>query len=76
MVVRLAPRVVVDPAIRFGKPVIEGTRVPVEVLLGKLASGMTTEAVADEYAITPDDVRAALLYAARVIASEEIRGVI
>ncbi|HVB27351.1 MAG TPA: DUF433 domain-containing protein [Mycobacteriales bacterium] len=75
MVVELAPRVVVDPAIRFGKPVIQGTRVPVEALLGKLASGMTVEEVADEYAITPDDVRAALLYAAQIIASEEIRGV-
>ena len=75
MVVRLAPRVVVHPAVRFGKPVIERTRVPVEVLLGRLASGMTVEAVADEYAIAPDDVRAALRYAALVIASEEIRGV-
>jgi uncharacterized protein (DUF433 family) len=75
MVVELAPRVVVDPAVRFGKPVIKGTRVPVEVVIGKLAGGMSVEAVADEYGITEDDVRAALRYAAQVLASEEIRGV-
>lgn len=75
MVVELAPRVVVDPTVRFGKPVIKGTRVPVEVVIGKLAGGMTVDAVADEYGITGDDVRAALRYAAQVIASEEIRGV-
>jgi uncharacterized protein (DUF433 family) len=75
LVVELAPRVVVDPAVRFGKPVINGTRVPVEVVIGKLAGGMSVEAVADEYGITEDDVRAALRYAAQVLASEEIRGV-
>ena len=74
MVVELAPRVVVDPTVRFGKPVIEGTRVPVEVVIGRLAGGMSIEAVADEYGITGDDVRAALRYAAHVIASREIRG--
>lgn len=75
MVVELAPRVVVDPAVRFGKPVIKGTRVPVEMVIGKLAGGLSMEAVASEYGITEDDIRAALRYAAQVIASEEIRGV-
>ena len=75
MVVKLAPRVVVNPAVRFGKPVIRGTRVPVELVIGKLAGGMSVETVADEYGITADDVRAARRYAAQVIASEEIRGV-
>lgn len=75
MVTELTPRIVVDPAIRFGKPIIKGTRVPVEVVLGKLAGGMTAEEVADEYGITVEDVHATLLYAAHVISSEEIRGV-
>jgi uncharacterized protein (DUF433 family) len=74
-VVRLAPRIVVNPTVRFGRPIIEGTRVPVDLVIGKLAGGMTTEEVASEYAITEDDVRAALGYAAQVISSEEIRGV-
>ncbi|CCF85447.1 DUF433 domain-containing protein [Nitrolancea hollandica] len=75
MIVELAPGVVVDPAVRFGKPVIQGTRVPVDVVIGKLAGGISVEAVADEYGITEDDVRAVLRYAAQVLASEEIRGI-
>ncbi len=38
--VTIAPRIVVDSDIRFGKPVIEGTRVPVHLLVGQLAGGM------------------------------------
>jgi hypothetical protein len=49
--IQLAPRIVVDERVRFGKPVIEGTRVPVDVVLGRLAAGMTTEAVAEEYGL-------------------------
>lgn len=74
MKVQLAPRVVVDPSVRFGKPVIEGTRVPVELIVGKLAGGMSDAEVAEEYGITLEDVRAALGYAAQVLASEEVRG--
>lgn len=72
---RIAPRIVVDPAIRFGKPVIEGTRVPVELVLGQLAAGMTVETVMDEYALTREDVLAALAYAAERIVSGEIRSI-
>ena len=61
--------------VRFGKPVIEGTRVPVDLVLGKLAAGMTTEAVAEEYGLARDDVLAALAYAARTLAAEEVRAV-
>ncbi len=75
MKVQLAPRIVVDPQVRSGKPVIEGTRVPVELVVAKLAGGMTAEDVAEEYELTPEDVRAALGYAARVLADEEVRGV-
>jgi uncharacterized protein (DUF433 family) len=72
--VQLAPRIVVDDRVRFGKPVIEGTRAPVDVVLGKLAGGMPVEAVAEEYdGLTREDVLAALAYAARTIAAEEVR---
>ncbi len=46
---RLASRIVVDQRVRFGKPVIKGTRVPVELVVGKLAGGMTIEEVMAEY---------------------------
>jgi uncharacterized protein (DUF433 family) len=62
---RIAPRIVVDQGVRFGKPVIEGTRVPVDLVLGKLAGGMTMEVVAEEYDFTREDILAALAYAAR-----------
>lgn len=69
----LAPRIVVDATIRFGKPVIQGTRVPVDLLVGKVGGGMSLEEVAEEYGVTVEDVRAALLYAASVVAAEEVR---
>jgi uncharacterized protein (DUF433 family) len=72
MMVELAPGIVADPKVRFGKAIIRGTRVPVSLVLGKLAGGMSAEAVAAEYELTVDDVQAALRYAASVIAGEEI----
>ncbi|MGC9445435.1 MAG: DUF433 domain-containing protein [Candidatus Methanospirareceae archaeon] len=41
--------IVIDPEIRHGKPVIRGTRVPVELILGSLAGGMRVDEVAREY---------------------------
>lgn len=69
----IAPRITVDENIRFGKPVIQGTRVPVDLVVGKLAGGMTIEEVMEEYDLTREDVLAALAYAARVVADEQIR---
>ena len=59
MTLRIAPRVTVDPDVRFGRPVIEGTRVPIDLIVGKLAGGMTPEEVAGEYGISQEDVRSA-----------------
>jgi uncharacterized protein (DUF433 family) len=70
---QIAPRIAVDPEIRFGKPVIEGTRVPVAIVVGAVAAGDTPEAVAREYGITVEDVRAALGYAARRLEEEAVR---
>lgn len=69
----IAPGIVVDPRIRFGKPVVQGSRVPVELIIAKLAGGMGSEEVAEEYGITSEDVRAALSYAASVLSGEEVR---
>ena len=71
----IAPRISVDEKVRFGKPVITGTRVPVDLILGKLAAGMTYEEVMVEYEITREDILATLDYAAKTLASEEIRAV-
>lgn len=69
----IANRITVDPTIKGGKPVITGTRVPVEVILGHLAAGESVETVASEYGITREDVLAALAYAAELAAHEEVR---
>lgn len=64
--------ITVDPAVRFGKPVIEGTRVPVDIVVGKIAGGMTIEEVMREYDLTLEQTRAALAYAAKLVAEEEL----
>lgn len=64
-------RIIIDPEIQHGKPVIRGTRVPVVRILGGLAGGMTIEEVCQEYGVTPEDVRAALKYATELIEAEE-----
>ena len=61
----IAPLISVDASIRAGRPIIVGTRVPVDVLVGKVASGMSAAEVAEEYEVTREDVLAALAYAAR-----------
>jgi uncharacterized protein (DUF433 family) len=65
-------RVVIDPRIRHGKPIIKGTRVPIQVILGGLAGGMTYEEVMEEYDLTQDDILAALEYAAAMIDAEDV----
>ncbi len=71
----IAPRISVDEKVRFGKPVIIGTRVPVDLILGKLAEGMTYEEVMAEYEITREDILAVFDYAAKTLSSEEIRAI-
>ena len=70
--VELASGITVDPAVRFGKPVIRGTRVPVDTVVARVASGMTAKDVAVEYGITEQDVYNALRYAALRLAEEQI----
>jgi len=65
-------RVVIDPQIQHGKPVIRGTRVPVARVIGGLAGGMTPEEVCQEYDIEEADLRAALRYAAELIDAEQV----
>lgn len=59
-------RIVIDPEIQHGKPVIRGTRVPITRIIGGLASGMTKEDIMREYEVIEEDINAALNYARRV----------
>ncbi len=66
-------RVTVDPKIMFGKPVIKGTRVPVELILRKIAAGMTDREILEHHPhLTVEDIRAAAAFAADHLAGEKI----
>jgi uncharacterized protein (DUF433 family) len=66
-------RITVDPRIMVGKPVIKGTRIPVEQIIRELAGGMSFADIMDAHPrLTPEDIYAALAYAADTIANEDI----
>lgn len=66
-------RIEINPEVMLGKPVIAGTRIPVEQILRKLAVDMNVEAVLrDHPRLTRDDIHAALAYASEAVGSEEI----
>ena len=66
------PGITVDPQIVHGKPVITGTRVLVAVIVGTLAAGDSLETVCAEFGLTPEQVQAALGYAASRVADEDV----
>ena len=61
-----------NPKIMFGKPCVKGTRIPVDLILEKLAYGETVEDLLDGYPrITKDDIFACLLFAAHYLRNDE-----
>ena len=66
-------RIVVDPKVLVGKPVIRGTRLSVEFILDLLANNWTIDAILDEYPqLEREDVIAALKYAAEMVKEEKV----
>ena len=66
-------RVVVDPEIHHGDPCIRGTRVPVSVIVGSVADGLSPDEIRAAYPqLSVEDVRAALAYAAEILHREVI----
>lgn len=57
-------RILIDPQVCHGKPVVRGTRTPVTVILGALAAGDSFEQVQADYEIEPEDIRACIAFAA------------
>jgi len=69
----LLERITVDPKIFAGKPIVRGRRLAVEHVLGMLAAGDTIETILEGYSwLEPEDVRACLVYARRVVGHERI----
>lgn len=66
--VRWQERVVIAPDLHHGDPCIKGTRIPVAMVIGSLADGMTPEEIREAFPqLTGEDIRAALAYAADVV---------
>jgi len=68
----LINRIEIKPAVMAGKPVIRRTRIPVELIVKMLAQGITESEILKEYPrLQLEDIRAALSYAAQVLAQDE-----
>ncbi len=68
----LLNRITTNPAVLSGKPVIRGMRISVEQVIKMLARGISHAAIFEEYPfLEEDDIRACLLFAAKIIANEE-----
>ncbi len=69
----LQQRISIDPKIMVGKPVICGTRIPVELVVRMLAQGVPESDILREYPrLKLEDIRAALTYAAEMLANEDV----
>jgi len=67
-------RIEVNPKVRFGKPVVAGTRIAVEDVLELVAEGVPVERIVTEFYpdLTEEDVRACVRYALAVLREEEV----
>ena len=66
-------KIITNPDVMLGKPVIKGTRIPVELIIRKLGEGATLEDVLDAYPnLKKEDIHAALLYAAEHMGNETV----
>ena len=66
-------RIVVNPKVMVGKPVIKGTRVAIYEIVNRVGQGWTFKEIIDDFPrITEDDIKAALMYAGKLVEGEEI----
>lgn len=73
MQANLIERITFDQDILCGKPIIRGMRISVAMILELLAKGATTQEILEDYpALEPEDIQAALFYAFRLVAKEEV----
>ena len=70
---QLLQRISINSKVMVGKPVIRGTRIPVELIVKMLAQGIAEEEILREYPrLKPEDIRAALAYASAILSNEEV----
>ena len=69
----LLGKIEINPKVMLGKPVIRGTRIPVEIILRKLSQNISVEEILRDYPrLTREDIYAALDYAAESVSGEEV----
>jgi uncharacterized protein (DUF433 family) len=73
MATEIVPGITADPGRAFGKPVIAGTRVTAALVLSLLGAGRSEAEIGAEYDLTPDQIRAALRYAAWLAEQQNLR---
>jgi uncharacterized protein (DUF433 family) len=64
--------ITIDNEIQHGKPVLKGTRLPIAIIIGSLAGGMTYDEVIQEYAVTREQILAALAYFSELLNYETV----
>jgi len=73
LAMRWEERIMLDPDVLVGKPIVKGTRISVEFVIELLGRGWTTDQVLDEYDhLKPEDIQACLAYASDVLKSERV----
>ncbi|MEK7617973.1 MAG: DUF433 domain-containing protein [Patescibacteria group bacterium] len=73
MQTKLKNRIIIDPRVMVGKPIIKGTRITVELILRLLAQGQPVEEILDNYPhLKKEDIRAAIEYAAELLEREAV----
>lgn len=69
----LLKRIAIEPTVMLGKPVIKGTRMPVDLIVEKIAFGISFQELLKDYPfLKSEDISAALLYSSRCVSTEEI----
>ena len=69
----MSKRIIRDPKIMNGKPIIRGTRITVEAILKRLAEGLSVKEILEDYPyLKEEDIKAAILYAAKLLEEEAI----
>ena len=71
--IEISPGITVDNDVHHGKAVIRGTRVPVSLVLGQLAAGVSYVELEEEFGVTVEGIRAALRYASELVSHETVR---
>ncbi len=70
---QISDRIDINPKVMAGKPIVRGTRIPVELIIRMLAQGLPEDEILREYPrLTREDIRAALAYAAHLLAHEDV----